>query len=154
MKVNRKGEIKLEKGEIRIGNYVLKEEKEHIKIQDINGMISWRFNSAFIGKGMFYKEMIARVKEGAEFAEDALKNVIFTDHYVLSAVLDPDSMIEIVKTTTEQIKKHPELYGLDPDMADEDDEKQLDAVKDLETLQEEISAKIEAEEKKEQEVES
>ena len=42
MKVTRKGTVKLEKGEVRIGNFFVKDEDNHIKLQDLNGVFSHR----------------------------------------------------------------------------------------------------------------
>lgn len=149
MKINKKGEIKLDKCETRVGNYVVREEKNYIKVSDINDMVSWRYHNVFIGKGLFLKEMMNRLREGAENAEDAIKNIIFVDHYALTAVLDAESLLEVTEVITKGIKKHPEIYGLDPNASDEKNEEDLNSVKDLNAFQEEIEKKLEEDKEKE-----
>ena len=38
------GKIKLEKGDIRVGNFVLSVEEQHIKVQDLNKYFTLRFH--------------------------------------------------------------------------------------------------------------
>lgn len=145
MKVNKKGEIKLDNNEVRVGNYVVREEKDYIKVMDINGMLSFRYHNVFIGKGLYYKELLAMVRRGEEGAEEVLKTVCFVDHYLLTAIYDKQGMEDIVSKVTEIIKRRPELYGMDANPTEEKNEQDLQATKDLLSLQEEFKEKLQNE---------
>lgn len=132
MKVTKKG-IKLEDGEIRIGNFFIKEEPktEHIKITDLNGVFSFRVWTR-IPVGIWLKNMLDMK------AEDTLKTYIATMWSVFSVAPDDEYIKDALTMADSALNRHPDWYGIRADATDEEDADALAEVKEMMEFEEEI----------------
>lgn len=124
MKVNRKGEPVVEKGEVRIGNYFIKDEAPgdwwgHIKIQDLN--------SAFVHRvwkrlpiGIWLTNMLSRGEE----AHGSIKTYVAVMWSLFSVVPDEELMLTLLDATKDALSRHPDWYGAEKEpVSDEEDGK-------------------------------
>ena len=100
------GKFKLEKGDIRVGNFVLSVEEQHIKVQDLNKYYTLRFHKR-MPIGIWLDSLIKRGDEG----KDSLKTYIAVLWSVLSVAPDNEYMQDLIKAAQEGLARHPELYG-------------------------------------------
>lgn len=100
------GKIKLEKGDIRVGNFVLSVEEQHIKVQDLNKYFTLRFHKR-MPVGIWLDGLIKRGDEG----KDSLKTYISVLWSVLSVAPDNEYMQDLIKAAQEGLARHPEWYG-------------------------------------------
>ena len=103
------GKIKLEKNDIRIGNFVLSVEEQHIKVQDLNKFFTLRFNKR-MPVGIWLDNM-ANMARADENAVDSLKTYIAVIWSVLTVVPDSEYVQALVDDAQEGLKRHPEWYG-------------------------------------------
>ena len=119
------GKVSLEKGEVRVNNFFFKAEKEHIKVQDINSLISFRI-ARMTAPGMWLKAMIDK---GVE-AENTLHIYAAAMFSVLLTVPDDEMVEAVLETSQSSVKRHPEWYGLKAEaLSDEEDAKIVDGEK-------------------------
>ena len=100
------GKIKLEKGDIRVGNFVLSVEEQHIKVQDLNKYFTLRVHKR-MPVGIWLDSLIRRGDEG----KDSLKTYIAVLWSVLSVAPDNEYMQDLIKAAQEGLARHPEWYG-------------------------------------------
>lgn len=100
------GRIKLEKGDIRVGNFVLSVEDQHIKVQDLNKFFTLRINKR-MPVGIWLDSLIKRGDEG----RDSIKTYISVLWSVLSVVPDNEYMQDLIKAAQEGLARHPDWYG-------------------------------------------
>lgn len=100
------GKFKLEKGDIRVGNFVLSVEEQHIKVQDLNKFFTLRFHER-MPVGIWLDGLIKRGDNG----KDSLKTYIAVIWSVLSVIPDSEYMQSLVDDAQEGLKRHPEWYG-------------------------------------------
>ena len=86
------GKIKLEKNDIRVGNFVLSIEKQHIKVQDLNQCFVLRFHKR-MPVGIWLDSLIKRGDDG----NDSLRTYIAVMWSVLSVVPDNDYLQVLVE---------------------------------------------------------
>lgn len=121
MRVGKDGKLKLSKDERQVGNFIVKNEKEHFKISDINSLMTHRVSKA-LPLGRFLEEAWKR------------KENTFLEHYSAlvwnfsNTVADEQFFLDISKSCNDCIMRHHELYNIDVD---------IDAAKDKEILEEE-----------------
>ena len=133
MKVTRKNKVKLEDGEIRIGNFFIREEPktEHIKITDLNGVFSFRVWTR-IPVGIWLKNMLE------QRADDTLKTYIAVMWSVFSVAPDDEYVAGLLNLANEALNRHPDWYGFDPSATDEDDEKAATEVREMMEFEQEV----------------
>lgn len=102
------GKVKLDPNEKRVGNFVIKDESEHVKVMDIGGVFTHRASKRtpvglFI-KGAFDDLSDRQTHEGLAhwFA------VLFT---LFSVVPDPEFLTAAFEAARSCIERHPEAYG-------------------------------------------
>lgn len=118
MKYNPKTKsIKLEQGEIRIGNFFIKRELRtgHIKIQDLNSVFSFR---VFVRMpiGVWLDNILTTYEknetpESRESAEKTLRTYIAVLWSLFSVVPDDELVNVLVDQTHAAINRHPDWYG-------------------------------------------
>ena len=138
MKVMKDGTVKAEKGEVRIGNFFVKSEAEHFKIQDINAMFSHRIRKRSTAAGVWMENMLQLGEGGKE----SLRAYITVMWSVFSPAPDDDYMKDLVNAATETLKRHPDWYGLKKDATEKDDEEALKAVEEMKQFEEEVKEKL------------
>ena len=104
MKTDRKGHIKLQRGDYRVGNFIFHEETSFIKVMPISGMVSWRVSLA-MSVGMLVKDAI---KEKHDNWLAAYASSVFSQ---LCVVPDKDFFVKHAGLINAQAQAHPEYYG-------------------------------------------
>lgn len=122
MKTGKDGRLKLSKDERQVGNFVFKNEPEHIKICDINSAMTHR-----VGKHL----NIGRFLElGMKEAGDkGLSNYAGLLWLFSNIVPDVEFLKDIDKACTDCVNRHKEFYGIKEDITAEQDKEILDEVK-------------------------
>lgn len=135
MKVTKDGKVKLEKGEVRIGNFFVRDdgENEHIKVVDLNSCFTIR-----VGKrmplGIWLDNMLKLGDKGLE----TVRTWCSAMWAVLSVAPDQEYVESIVGAADANLKRHPDWYGYD--MTDDDvaNAAAADEVRELEEFEEEV----------------
>lgn len=109
MKLDKDNKLKLAKNERRIGNFVIKNETNHVKVMDIGQLFTHRAaKSTPIGQylGICYDAL-----EKGDSTGLGLRNwlsVIFT---AFSVIPDIEFLERVVAECEACLKRHPEVYG-------------------------------------------
>ena len=137
MKYNSKtGKVKLEPDEIRVGNFFVKREESHMKVQDLNGVFSFRANRRMpIGIWLENLWDAARTDEGAV---NTLKTYIATMWSVYSVVPDNDYVKDALEMAHAALERHPEWYGIKKDATPEEDAEAIKEVQEMKQFEEEV----------------
>lgn len=124
MKVGKDGKLKLSKDERQIGNFVIKNESEYVKICDINSQMTHRVSKSLnIGKML---EMAFKEREN-QFLENYIALV-----WVFSNITpDPQFVTDIDKACTACINRHKDFYGIKEDITPEEDKEILQEAKEV-----------------------
>ena len=122
MKTSKDGKLKLDKNERQIGNFVFKNEDEHIKICDINSQITHRVAKHLnIGRML---EMALKDKQDNWLGNYAAMLWLFSN-----IVTDEQFFLDIDKACVDCVNRHKEFYGIKEDITPEQDKEILDEVK-------------------------
>ncbi len=104
MKTDRKGRIRLQRGDYRVGNFVFHTESNHIKVTATSGMASWRV-SLDSSAGML-------VANGIREKEDRWLGIYAASVFSqLLVVPDPGFFAKHAELVNAQTAAHPEFYG-------------------------------------------
>ena len=123
MKVGKDGKLKLSKDERQIGNFVYKNESEHIKICDINSAMTHRVAKHLnIGRML---EMALKEKKDHYLANYAAMTWLFSN-----IVTDEQFFLDIDKACVDCVNRHKEFYGITKDITPERDKEILQEVKE------------------------
>ena len=138
MKVLENGKIKLSADEKRNGNFVIKLEKEHVKIFDISQVFTFRVNR-FIPIGQFleaaYRDM------GHEDTHKGIGNYLAVLWTSQAVVPDSQYLEEVYNAAVAAMKRHPDAYGAPAgEVSDEEDAAILEEQKGLYEAVQELDA--------------
>ena len=118
MKVGKDGKLKLSKDERQIGNFIWKNEPEHIKICDINSQMTHRVSKSLnIGRML---EMALKEKKEQYLANYAAMTWLFSN-----IVTDEQFFLDIDKACVDCVNRHKEFYGITEDITPERDKEIL-----------------------------
>lgn len=133
MKVTKDGNLKLSKDERQYGNFIFKNEAEHIKICDINSNLTHRVSKQLnIGQMM----TIALKDKQTVWLEDyAALLWLFSN-----IVTDEQFFVDIDKACNDCANRHPELYGIEPNISKKDDDEILRLSEDVYNAVEEMAS--------------
>ena len=135
MKVSKNNKIKLEKGEMRVGNFFIRDEgeNEHIRVTDLNSCFTIRVLKR-MPLGIWLDNMMdmARADENAVNTIKTWSAVMWS---LLSVVPDDDFVRELIKSTEDALNRHPEWYGYDKDA---NDDEAIQEVKEMKEFEDEI----------------
>lgn len=108
MKVTKQGKVRLEKGEVRVGNFFIRDEgdNKHIRIADINHYFTLRVWKR-MPLGIWLSGMMAKVDDGVE----SLKAFVSMMWSAFAVVPDNDFVNGILGASKEAFARHPEWYG-------------------------------------------
>ena len=135
MKV-KNGKIKLEPGEKRIGNFVIKDEKEHMKLFDINQVFTHRARKD-VPVGMFLEDAYKTLDD--EKVKNGIGNWIAVIFTAFSVVPDMKFLEEVYAASEACMKRQPEAYGLPKqDISDEEDAKVIEEERELSDFEKEV----------------
>lgn len=123
MKTTKDGKLKLSKDERQIGNFVWKNEENHIKICDINSAVTHR-----VGKHL----NIGRMLEVAlkERKDNWLENYASMLWLFSNIVTDEQFFLDIDKACVGCVNRHKEFYGIKEDITKEKDDEILQEAKE------------------------
>jgi len=119
-----KGKVKLERGDVRVGNFVIHTENEHYKIQDINSVFSVRA-SIITPIGQLIKAALENLKGGDENSERFLHDYCAVFYNVLSVAPDYEFLGAIQKASVDCLNRHKDMYGIKDDISKEEDDRIL-----------------------------
>ena len=123
MKVGKDGKLKLSKDERQIGNFVWKNEENHIKICDINSQMTHRVAKHLnIGRML---EMALKEKQDNYLANYAAMTWLYSN-----IVTDEQFFLDIDKACVACVNRHKEFYGIKEDIAPEQDKEILEESKE------------------------
>ena len=133
MKATKDG-IKLAKNEYRVGNFIYKNEENHIKIFDINTALTHR-----VAKHL----NIGRMLEIAikEKRENYLHNYASMVWLFSNIVTDEQFFLDIDKACVDCVNRHKEFYGIKEDIAPKEDNDILEESKQVYNALEELKDK-------------
>lgn len=143
MKVSKKtGKIKLEADEVRVGNFFVKREENHMKIQDLYGVFSFRA-SRIVPIGIWLENIWARAVNGDEASVNTLKTYIATMWSVYSVAPDDEYIKDAITMSQNALERHPDWYGVKKDATDKEDAEAAQEVKEMMDFEEEVRNKPE-----------
>ena len=146
MKVNKKGEAKCEHGEIRVGNFFVKDEgvgdwNAHIKITDLSGSISHRVWKR-MPIGIWLTNLLERKDEEAL---GSLKTYIGFMWSAFAVVPDNEYVQSVMDATKANFERHPDWYGAKRKEDEKADADALQSVRDMKEFEEDIKEVVEKE---------
>ena len=130
MKTTKDGKLKLSKDERQIGNFVWKNEENHIKICDINSQMTHRVAKHLnIGRML---EISLKEKRDQYLANYAAMTWLFSN-----IVTDEQFFLDIDKACVDCVNRHKEFYGIKDDITTEQDAEILQEAKEtIEAIEE------------------
>ena len=124
MKTTKDGKVKLEKNEVRVGNFFIKMEKGHVKVQDISSLASFRISRS-VAAGMWLCAMVEKK------AEDTLHIYAASLFSALLTVPDDEFVGRLSEAVGDAMKRHPEWYGVKrEELSDEEQAKVVEEEKE------------------------
>ena len=136
MKISKDGKIKLEKGEIRVGNFFAKRESGHIRLTDIHGVFSVRFSTR-IPAGAWLDALMKLGKERG----DSLKAYVATLWSALSVVPDQAFLDSLFRAVKDCLERHRDWYGA-AEGDDAEDAKALAQVEEFMAAKEDMERQL------------
>ena len=134
MKVGKDGKLKLSKDERQFGNFIIKNETEHIKICDINSQMTHRVAKHLnIGRML---EMALKERQDTYLANYAAMTWLYSN-----IVTDEQFFLDIDKACVECVNRHKEFYGIKEDITPERDKEILQETKETIEAIEELKEK-------------
>jgi hypothetical protein len=134
MKTTKDGKLKLSKDERQIGNFIYKNEAEHIKICDINLQMTHRVAKHLnIGRML---EMALKERQDTYLANYAAMTWLFSN-----IVTDEQFFLDIDKACVDCVNRHKEFYGIKEDITTEQDAEILQEAKETYEAIEELKEK-------------
>lgn len=135
MKVTKNGNIKLEKGEVRIGNFFVRDEgeNEHIRLTDLNSCFTIR-----VSKKMPLGIWLDNILGMGDAGHESIRTYIAVMWSLLSVAPDQDFVKDVLNVSEMALRRHPEWYGYQMDDDDAANEDAAQEVKELKEFEEEI----------------
>ena len=134
MRVTRKARLKLERGEIRLGNFFLKDENDHYRLQDINTVFSHRIWKHIPAGMWIYNMLHLPDRQGHK----SLQTYIAAMWSLFSVVPDDEFMADVIRIAKEALERHPDWYGVKKDATAEDDAKAVEEMKVMAEVEEAV----------------
>lgn len=155
MKINKKtGKVRIESNEVRVGNFFVKREENHIKITDLNGVF---FHSVHrrMPIGIWLENIWARACNAEEAAINTLKTYIAAMWSLFSVAPDDEYISDVINISKSALERHPDWYGIKNNATEAEDAeavKSVEEMKEFEKDMETLAKKADAAEGKEGEV--
>jgi hypothetical protein len=131
MKITKDGRLKLTKDERRIGNFVWKNEGEHIKVCDIGSQMVHKV-AKHLNVGRLL-EMALTEKNDNWLANYAAMTWLYSN-----VIADKQFFIDINKACTDCVERHKEFYGIKEEISKEEDDEILQESRELYEFTEEV----------------
>lgn len=139
MKLTKQGKIRLEKGEIRIGNFFVRDEgdNEHIRLSDLNSCFTLR-----VWKRMPVGIWLDNMLKSCDGGKDSLKTYIAMMWSVMAVAPDNEFVTDMLKCAESALKRHPDWYGSKDDATQEEDKEAQEEVDGMMSLEEQVKEKF------------
>lgn len=134
MKVGKDGKLKLSKDERQIGNFIYKNEADHIKVMDINSAVTHR-----VGKHLNIGRMLEMALK--ERKDNWLENYASMLWLFSNIVTDEQFFLDIDKACVDCVNRHKDFYGIKDDITTEQDAEILQEAKETYEAIEELKEK-------------
>jgi len=141
MRIGKKGNVKLQRGDIRVGNFVIHTEKEHYKIQDIAGVFAYRV-AMFTNAGMMMSVAVDNMRKGDKESEGFLANYCAVMFNVLCCVPDAEYFKDLNDAAIACVSRHKDMYGYGEEISEERDAEILNEEKELSETEEEARKEV------------
>lgn len=141
------GKVKLDACERRIGNFIIRDENEHVKVSDLNQLFTHRASKR-TPVGMFLKQCFDGLVSD-ESTGKGLGNwlaVIFT---AFSVVPDVEWLTAVYEASEGCMKRHPEAYGYPADAIEQEDAAAAQEVKEMMEFEEQVKQMPDGDDNKE-----
>lgn len=138
MKTTKDGNVKLEKGEIRVGNFFIRDEgeNEHIKVTDLNSCFSLRVLKRMpLG---IWLENVMDIARTDEKGMDTLKTWIAVMWSVLAVVPDDEFVSVMIREAHNALHRHPDWYGYKASDDEKENEEAAKEVKEMADFEQEL----------------
>ncbi len=145
MKTTKEGNVKLENGEIRIGNFFIRDEgeNEHIKVTDLNSCFSLRVLKRMpLG---IWLENVMDIARTDEKGRDTLKTWISVMWSLFAVVPDDEFVTTMVHAADDALHRHPEWYGYKASDDEKENEDAANEVREMKQFEDEVRAMEEKE---------
>ena len=136
MKV-KKGNVKLQRGDVRVGNFIFHSERDHYKLTDINGVFSLRV-SGYTTIGVMMRAALDDPKGNETF----LHNYAAVMYNALSSVPDMEFLAAVNDAAVSSVERHKGMYGIEDEIGDEADAQILQEEKELEETMEDARKEL------------
>ena len=130
------GKIKLDKRDVRVGNFVYTIEPDHIKVQDISLTVTHR-----IHRGIAKSQLLEMMLEDPARYKNDLHNYATLMYNLLCTVPDAKFYEDMNTAVLACINRHKDVYGIKEDITPAEDAKILQEEKELHEAVEEIKEK-------------
>ena len=131
MRATKDGKLKLAKNERQIGNFVIKNEEEYMKICDINSQITHR-----VSKGVHVGRMLETAWK--ERSNDYLHTYASIVYLFSNVITDEQFFLDINKVCIDCINRHKDFYGIEEDITAEKDKEILEEAREVYEAVEEL----------------
>lgn len=130
------GNLKLDKRDVRVGNFVFTLEPNHIKVQDISLTVTHRI-SRNIARGQLLGMFLA---EPEKYERD-LRNYAALMFNLLCTVPDAEFYDDIYRASVRCVNRHKDIYGIKDDITEDEDAQIVREERELHAAMEEIKEK-------------
>ena len=145
MKVSKKtGRVRLEENEVRVGNFFVMREADHMKICDLNTVFLHRVSRS-MPVGIWLENIWARANNGEEASLNTLKTYIATLWSAFSVAPDDEYISDLLNASRAALERHPDWYGVKADATDEEDVEAVKEVKEMKEFEEDVKKLVEKE---------
>lgn len=131
------GKLKLDKRDVRVGNFVFTLEPDYIKVQDISLTVTHRI-SRNIARGQLLGMLLA---EPEKYERD-LRNYAALMFNLLCTVPDAEFYDDIYRASVRCVNRHKDIYGIKDDISEEEDAQIVREEKELHEAVEEIKSVV------------
>ena len=136
MKINADNTLKLARNERRVGNFVIKDEENHIKVMDIGSLFTHRVSKG-TPIGQFLKLAYDDLSKGGKGI--GLGNWIAVIFLAFSTVPDLEFLTSITDASKACIERHPGVYGYPKERpSDEEDARIIEEERELKEFEEKV----------------
>lgn len=137
MHILKSGQIKLDKRDTRVGNFVYTLEPEHIKVQDISLTITHR-----IHRGIAKAQLIEMMLEDPKKYQNELHNYATIMYNLLCTAPDATFYEDISKAVMDCVNRHKDVFGIKDDITPEENAQILQEERELHEAVEDIKEKV------------
>lgn len=137
MKINKKGLVRLEANEIRIGNFFVKRDSDQMKLTDLNGVFHHSV-SRRMPIGIWIENQWVRAYHGDEGAINTLKVYISAMWSFFSVAPDDEYIQDVLTVSKSALERHPEWYGYKPSDDEKENEEAATEVREMKEFEESL----------------